>query len=52
MIRTGTRAITTPASEKRVDNSKPKEELINAHSYIESNVLKNVPALLSRLHGK
>lgn len=52
MIRTGTKAITTPASENIVDKSNPKAELINAHNSIESKDLKNTPALLSRLHGK
>jgi hypothetical protein len=52
MIRTGTKAITTPASENIVDKSNPKPELINAHSSIESKDLKNTPALLSRLQGK
>jgi len=32
MIRTGTKAITTPASEKIVERSKPKDELIKAHN--------------------
>jgi hypothetical protein len=52
MMRTGTRAITTPASENSVDRRSPKEELMKAHNYIESSDLKKVPALLSRLQGK
>jgi hypothetical protein len=52
MMRTGTRAITTPASENNVERSSPKEELMNAHNYKESREKKKVPALLSRLQGK
>lgn len=52
MIRTGTKAITTPASENIVDKSNPKPELMKAHSSIESRDLKNTPALLSKLQGK
>ncbi len=32
MISTGTKAITTAASEKIVERSKPKDELIKAHN--------------------
>jgi len=52
MISTGTRAMTTPASEKIVESSNPKEELINAHNSNDSKDLKKTPPLLSRLHGK
>lgn len=52
MIKTGTKAITTPASEKIVESNNPKPELIYAQSYSDSNDLKNTDALLSRLQGK
>lgn len=52
MIKTGTNAITTPASEKIVESNSPNPELIYAHSYSDSNDLKKTEALLSRLQGK
>jgi hypothetical protein len=52
MISTGTRAITTLASEKRVESSKPNEELINPHNSRLSNEKKKTPASLFRLQGK
>lgn len=52
MIKTGTNAMTTPASEKIVERNRPKPPLINAHNSIESKDKKNTPGLLSRLQGK
>lgn len=52
MIRTGTKAITTPASEKIVERSRPKDELIKAQSSSESTDLKKTAGLLSKLHAK
>lgn len=52
MISTGTRAITTPASEKIVESKRPKPELMYAHSSKESRLLKKTLALLSKLQGK
>lgn len=52
MISTGTKAMTTPASENIVESSKPKDELMKAHNSSESTDLKNTEALLSRLQGK
>ena len=52
MISTGTKAITTPASENIVESNNPNPELMYAHSYNEINDLKKTVALLSRLQGK
>ena len=52
MIKTGTRAMTTPASEKTVERKSPKEELMKAQSSRDRRDLRKTPALLSRLQGK
>ena len=48
----GTKDITTPASENKVESKSPNPELIKAQSCSESTDKKKVPAVLSKLLGK
>lgn len=52
MIRTGTRAMTTLASEKIVERRRPKEELMKAVSSMARRDWKKTLAVLVRLQGK
>ena len=51
-MRTGTKAITTPASENTVERNRPKEELMKAQSYRARRDLKKTSAVFVRLQGK
>ena len=52
MIRTGTRAMTTLASEKIVERRRPNEELMKAVSSMARRDWKKTLAVLVRLQGK
>lgn len=52
MMRTGTKAMTTLASEKMVERRRPKEELMKAVNSIARRELKKTLAVFVRLQGK